>query len=94
MTVKTKSGRVLNAADVDRIAAKLEAGFPASAWKPRPGRPHLALDGNAHSPRIAVRVPEKLREQVLARAKTEGKSLSQTLRGLLEEYVRPRRATD
>ena len=94
MTVKTKSGGVLSVADVDRIAAKLEVGFPASAWKPRPGRPHLAVDANAHSPRIAARVPEKLRERVLARAKTEGKTLSEALRGLLEEYADRRNVTD
>ncbi len=43
MKVTTKSGRVLNAADLERIAAKAEAGFDISAWRHRPGGPYREL---------------------------------------------------
>ncbi len=40
-----------------------------------------------HSPRIAVRIPEALRDDVVMRATAEGKNLSQVVRGLLEDYA-------
>ncbi len=43
MKVTTKSGRVLNDADLERIAARAEAGFDISAWRHRPGRPYREL---------------------------------------------------
>ena len=87
MKVATKSGRVLNDADLERIAAKAEAGFDISAWRQKPGRPYLSTAATEHSPRIAVRVPEELRDEVVMRATAEGKNLSQVVRGLLEDYA-------
>ncbi len=87
MKVTTKSGRVLNDADLERIAAKAEAGFDISAWRQRPGRPSLSTAATEHSPRIAVRIPEALRDDVVMRATAEGKNLSQVVRSLLEDYA-------
>jgi hypothetical protein len=54
--------------------------------KARPGRPSLSGPGE-RSPLIAVRLPEPLRDQVTARAWSEGKSVSAVMRGLLERYA-------
>lgn len=87
MPVKTKSGRALSDADVDGLATKAETGFDLSSWRPRPGRPSLGTTDGEHSPRIAVRVPEALRDRAMARAASEGRSVSEVVRGLLEEYA-------
>ncbi len=89
MNVKTRSGRILRDKDLERIAAKADAGFDISAWRPKPGRPRLSAAATAaHSPRIAVRVPEALRDEITIRATAEGKSLSEVVRRLLEDYAR------
>jgi hypothetical protein len=87
VAMKTKSGRTLTDADLDRLADKSEAGFDLSTWRPRPGRPSLAPVAGEHSPRIAVRLPGALRDKVASRAASEGKSVSQVVRGLLEGYA-------
>jgi hypothetical protein len=86
-TVTTRSGRVLTEADIDRLADQAEAGFDISTWTTRPGRPPLTVGGQ-HSPRIAVRVPEDLRQRAMARAATEGRTISEVVRDLLEAYAR------
>ena len=95
MPVKTKSGRVLSDADLDGLATKSDKGFDLAVWRPRPGRPSLGATVGEHSPRIAVRVPEALHGRALARAATEGRSISEVVRSLLEDYAHeaaPKRA--
>ena len=87
MPVKTKSGRVLSDADLDGLATKAENGLDLAAWRPRPGRPSLGPTVGEHSPRIAVRVPEELRDRARARAASEGRSVSEVVRSLLEGYA-------
>ena len=86
-TVKTRSGRTLSEADVDRLAAEVEMGLDLSTWKPRRGRPPLDAGANAHAPRIAVRVPSDVHRRVVARATKEGRSISEVVRDLLEGYA-------
>lgn len=86
-TVTTKSGRVMSGADIERLADRAEAGFDISTWTPRRGRPSLTIGGE-HSPRIAVRVPQDLRQRAMARAAIEGRTMSEVVRDLLESYVR------
>ena len=88
MAVRTKKGRVVTDADLDRMTAEAEAGFDLSTWKRRAGRPSLgATNAGAHSPRVTTRVPEELRAAVASRASSEGKSVSAVLRSLLEAYA-------
>lgn len=87
MPVKTRAGRILSDVDLDRLAESAEAGFDVSTWRPRPGRPALSSTTTEHSPRIAVRLPEALRKQVASRAAAEGRTLSEVVRGLLEDYA-------
>jgi hypothetical protein len=86
-TVRTKSGRTLSEADLDRLAARVENGLDLSAWAPRRGRPSLDATVGAHSPRIAVRVPKALHHRVAERAAREGRSMSDVVRDLLESYA-------
>jgi hypothetical protein len=88
MSVQTKSGRVLTDADLADLAAKAEVGFDPSRWTQRRGRPSLGGTPGERSPRIATRISEEVRAKVIARAKAEGKSVSQVQRELLEDYAR------
>jgi Ribbon-helix-helix protein, copG family. len=88
MAVRTKNGRVVTDADLDRMAADAEAGYDLSTWKRRAGRPSLSgTNTGAHSPRITTRVPEELRARVASRASSEGKSVGAVMRSLLEGYA-------
>lgn len=93
MPVTTRSGRQLSKADLERLARRAEDGFDLSTWRPRRGRPSLGTTPGEQSPRIAVRLPEALRDRAMARAEREGMSMSEVVRGLLEEYApEPRRS--
>ena len=89
--IKTKPGERRSKVDFEPLADEFEKGFDLSTWEMRPralGRPALEPAASAHSPRIAVRIPESLRARVQLRAGREGRSVSQVVRGLLEEYAR------
>jgi hypothetical protein len=86
-TMKTRSGRILTDADIDRLAAEAERGLDLSSWKPRRGRPTLGARPGAHAPRIAVRIPEDLHQRAVDRAAEEGRSMSEVVRDLLEQYA-------
>jgi CopG antitoxin of type II toxin-antitoxin system len=86
-TLKTKSGRILSEADIQRLAQRAEKGIDLTDWTPRRGRPALDATAGEHSPRIAVRVPKALRDRVTARASNEGRTVSDVVRDLLEDYA-------
>ena len=85
--LKTQSGRELTGPDIDRLTKRIEDGLDLSTWKPRPGRPSLSAAVGAHSPRIAVRIPEDLHRRAVERATLEGRSISEVVRDLLEDYA-------
>lgn len=86
-TVRTKRGLTLSESDVDRLAARADQGLDLSTWTPRRGRPALDPTVDAHSPRIAVRLPTALHRRVTIRATKEGRSMSEVVRDLLEHYA-------
>jgi predicted HicB family RNase H-like nuclease len=86
--VKTRSGRKLSEDDIERLAAEVEKGLDLSGWKTRRGRPSLGAIAGEHAPRIAVRVPADVHRRVIARATSEGRSVSEVVRDLLEGYAR------
>ncbi len=88
MAVTTRSARQLTDEDLDRLADEADAGYDLSRRRPRRGRPFLDPGAGEHSPRISVRVPAVLRDRAAARAASEGRSVSDVVRGLLEEYAR------
>jgi dUTPase len=88
VAVRTRNGRPVTDAELDRMADEAEAGYDLSTWKRRPGRPSLSANNtSAHSPRLSTRVPEELRARVASRASAEGKSVSDVMRHLLEGYA-------
>lgn len=75
-------------AELDRLADEIESeAFDLRGWTPRPGRPRLDPKSAEHAPRIAVRIPASLRRRVEQRAQTEGRTLSEVVRALLERYA-------
>jgi len=76
----------LSDADYERLADLAENGFPPSAFHVRRrGRPSLGAAGT--SPRIATRVSATVHKRAKARAASEGKTMSQALRDLVEDYA-------
>lgn len=90
----TRSGRVLTEQDLDRLADEAERGFDLSKWVHKRGRPSLEQGAAAHSPRIAVRLPGSLHDRVATRAADEGRTVSQVVRSLLEQYANGRSELD
>jgi predicted HicB family RNase H-like nuclease len=88
--VRTKSGHTLTEADIEAIADEFERGVDLSTWVHRPGRPPLERGLDEPSPRIAVRVPASLHRRVTSQAAAEGRSVSEVVRDLLDNYVQQR----
>jgi hypothetical protein len=84
--VKTKSGKVLTRKDIEALADEAEAGYDLSkaTRELAPGRPSL---GKGVSPRISYRVPERLYSRARAKAKKEGRTVSELARDALEKYI-------
>ena len=77
----------LTDADYEQLADWAEKGFDPSVIRPRPGRPSISNIPGHHSPRMSTRVSPRLRDAVLARAASEGRTPSQIMRTLLEVYA-------
>ncbi len=83
--MKTKSGRVLTAADIEALAAEAERGYDLTkAKRRRVGRPSL---GRGTSPRVQFRLEAELYKKAQAKAAVDGRSLSAVGRELFERYV-------
>jgi hypothetical protein len=76
----------LTDADYEHLADLAEAGFDPAQLRPRRGRPSLA-GSSGRSPRVAARVTPEVHAQALARAQAEGRTLSEVIRGLVEDYA-------
>ena len=77
----------LSDADYERLADLAEQGFdPSTLHARRRGRPSLGTAGV--SPRIATRVSAQVHDLAMARAASEGRTMSQVMRSMVEEYAR------
>ena len=86
--MRTKYGRLITDAELDRMAADAEAGPDVTGWTRRPGRPPLSPDAiGGSSPKIETRIPASLRDDLRRCAAEDGRSVSQVLRELVEAYV-------
>jgi hypothetical protein len=75
-------------AELEGLADWIEGDeFTLSGWTPRPGRPRLDPASTEHAPRLAVRIPASLRRRVERKARTEGRTVSQVVRALLDAYA-------
>ena len=73
--------------DYDRLADLAQQGFdPSTFHVRRRGRPSLSSAGI--SPRIATRVSAQVHDLAMARAAAEGRTISQVLRSMVEDYAR------
>jgi hypothetical protein len=73
--------------DYERLADLAEQGFDPNAFHVRRrGRPSLSSSGI--SPRIATRVSAQVHDLAMARAASEGRTMSQVLRNMVEDYAR------
>jgi len=70
----------------EQLAREAEAGYDLSRGR-RIGRKSLD-GGNGRSPRLNIRTPVDLYEKALAKATSEGKTVSQLAREALERYVK------
>jgi len=89
VTFTTKTGRVLEQAELDALAREAEAGYDLSAVEPRPwrGRPSLGAHHAGASPRINVRLAPEVYEIVLTKAQREGRKVSAIAREALERLA-------
>ncbi len=86
--LKTKTGKALSRDRVEKLAEEAERGFDlgkATREAAKGGRP--ALESGV-SPRISYRVGDTLYRRTRAKAKSEGRTISEIARAALEEYVR------
>ncbi len=84
--LKTKSGAVLSARDVEALANEAERGYDLRrARRVRVGRPSLGKRGA--SPRIQVRIDPQLDKALRRRARAERRSVSDLARTALRSYV-------
>ena len=86
-TLKTKAGTRLTRRRVQGLAAEAERGYDLSRARRetvRAGRPSL---GEGVSPQISYRVGGDLYAKARARARAQGRTVSQIARQALEEYI-------
>jgi hypothetical protein len=77
----------LSDTDYERLADLAEQGFDPSAFRVRRrGRPSLSSTGI--SPRIATRVSAQVHDLAMTRAASEGRTMSQVLRKMVEDYAK------
>ena len=80
----SKSGTPITEELAEQLAKEAEAGYDLSHARPV-GR--KSLSGGGRSSRLNVRTTVDLYEKALAKAKREGKTVSQLAREALEKYV-------
>jgi hypothetical protein len=85
--LKTKSGKTLSRDRAEKLAEESERGFDlgkATSEHAKGGRPALE---KGESPRISYRVGDTLYRRTRAKAKAEGRTVSEVARAALEEYM-------
>jgi hypothetical protein len=82
----SKSGVQITDELADKLAAEAEEGYDLSRGR-RVGRKSLA-GGNGPSPRLNFRTTPELYDRAAARARREGKTVSQIAREALEKFVK------
>ena len=84
--VKTKGGTTLTRDRIDKLAREAERGYDLrkATREPKGGRPPLE---KGVSPKISYRVGDTLYRKTKAKAKAEGRTMSEIAREALEKYV-------
>ena len=85
---RTKTGKVVTDADIEKFAAEAEAGYDVDeliARRGKRGRPTL---GSGPASVESVRLDPELRDALASRAEAEGRSTSEVIRQALRDYLR------
>lgn len=85
---RTKSGKVITEADIERYTDEAEAGYDVDeliARRGKRGRPTL---GSGPASVESVRLDPELRDALTSRAESEGTSTSEVIREALRKHLR------
>lgn len=82
----TRGGRAITEADVERLANEAERGYDVDKLLKRRAQPGRPLLGSAPASVESVRLDPELRDQLLARAESEGTTTSEVIRRALRRY--------
>jgi hypothetical protein len=84
---RTRSGKPITDADVQRLAEEAERGYDVDAVIARRGKRGRPALGSAPSSVESVRLDPELRDQLAERAKVDGTTPSEVIRQALRDYL-------
>ncbi len=84
---RAKAGSKLSDADIERLANEAEAGYDVDGLLARRGKRGRPALGSAPASVESVRLDPELRDELAARADTEGVSTSELIRKALRQYL-------
>lgn len=84
---RTKSGKVITDADVEKYAAEAEAGYDVDELIRRRGKRGRPTLGSGPASVESVRLDPELRDALASRAEAEGTSTSEVIRQALRDYL-------
>jgi Ribbon-helix-helix protein, copG family len=87
---RTKSGKVVTDADIERFADEAEAGYDVDEILARRGRRGRPTVGSGPASVESVRLDPELRDELAHRAEAEGVSTSDLIRRALLQYLASR----
>lgn len=85
---RTKSGKVITDADIEKYAAEAEAGIDVDELVRRRGKRGRPTLGSGPASVESVRLDPELREALASRAEAEGTSTSEVIRQALRDYLK------
>lgn len=84
---RTKSGKAITDADIEKYAAEAEAGYDVDELIRRRGKRGRPTLGSGPASVESVRLDPEMREALATRAEAEGTSTSEVIRQALREYL-------
>lgn len=84
---RTKSGKVITDADIEKYAAEAEAGIDVDELIRRRGKRGRPTLGSGPASVESVRLDPELRDALASRAEAEGTSTSEVIRQALRDYL-------
>jgi hypothetical protein len=84
---RTKSGKVVTEADIEKYAAEAEAGIDVDELNRRRGKRGRPTLGSGPASVESVRLDPELRDALASRAEAEGTSTSEVIRQALRDYL-------
>jgi hypothetical protein len=84
---RSKSGKAITDADIEKYAAEAEAGYDVDKLVARRGKRGRPTLGSGPAAVESVRLDPEMREALATRAEAEGTSTSEVIRHALREYL-------